>query len=251
MKVLIIEDERHTANRLASLLHRYDITIVIAGVLGSVRESVDWLKTNERPDLIFQDIQLNDGNCFEIYEQVRVETPVIFTTAYSEFALKSFEVNSIAYLVKPYDFGDITSALEKFRAVREYFLPPETDLLKELLASHKKTNKKRFLVKTGDRYQSINAADVAWFVFDEGVTFAFTFAKKRYPLNYSIDQLSALLAPDDFFRINRKYVISFRIIGAIHSWFGSRLKVETTPPTPEELVVSRERVSNFKRWLDR
>lgn len=251
MKVLLFEDEKHTATRLINLLKKYDSTIVIDQVISSVKEGIKWLNENDHPDLIFQDIILNDGNCFEIFEKVQVKAPIIFTTAFSEYALQSFKTNSIDYLVKPYDFEDIKKALDKYKNLKEMFVLPENEVLKKIIFPEKQVTKKRFLVKIGDRYRSVKSEDIAWFMFDEGLTFAYTFENSRFPVNYSIDLISAQLDPDVFFKINRKYVLNFECIRNIHTWFNSRLKLEIVPVPAEEIIVSRERVKDFKLWLDR
>jgi two-component system, LytTR family, response regulator LytT len=251
MNVLIFEDEKHTANRLIQLLKEYDQEIKIIDIIGSVQKGIAWLKKNPAPDLIFQDILLNDGNCFEIYETIKINAPVIFTTAFNEYALRSFKVNSIDYLVKPYDFNDIREALDKYKNFREMFIPPESELLKKIMSPEKQDIKKRFLVKIGDRYQSVKCEDIAWFVFDDGLTFAYTFKNTRFPVNFSIDQISALLDQDQFFQINRKYVLNFECIRNIHTYFNNRLKLEIIPCPGEDVIVSRERTRDFKIWLDR
>lgn len=251
MKILIFEDEKHTATRLIQLLKKYDNTIEVMEVLGSVQNGIKWFNNNPSPDLIFQDILLNDGNCFEIYEKVKVSAPIIFTTAFNEYALQSFKVNSIDYLVKPYDYPDIKKALDKFQSLKETFLLPDKELLKSIFLSNKPEIKKRFLVKIGDRFRSVKTEDIAWFMFDEGITFAFTFENIRFPINYSIDQLSLRIDPDSFFQVNRKFVINFESIRNIHTWFNSRLKLEIDPKPKEDIIVSRERVKDFKLWLDR
>uniref|UniRef100_UPI003217850B LytR/AlgR family response regulator transcription factor n=1 Tax=uncultured Draconibacterium sp. TaxID=1573823 RepID=UPI003217850B len=251
MKVLLFEDEKYTANRLIQLLKKYSSEIEVLQVIGSVEQGIEWYNNNPAPDLVFQDILLNDGNCFEIFDKVKINVPVIFTTAYNEYALKSFKVNSIDYIVKPYDYQDIKDALDKFENLREVFLLPEKELLKDIITQQTPQVKKRFLVKIGDRYRSVKSADIAWFMFDEGVTMAYTFNDARFPVNYSIDQLSTLLDQDDFYRVNRKYILNFESIQNIHSWFNSRLKLDILPRPEEDLIVSRERVRDFKLWLDR
>lgn len=182
---------------------------------------------------------------------MKIDSPVIFTTAYNEFALQSFRLNSIDYIVKPYDFQDIKRALDKFKNVKEMFVIPENELLKNIVQSKNPEVKKRFLVKLGDKFSSVKSEDIAWFIYDEGITFAFTFENTRFPVNYSIDQLSELLNADNFFQINRKYVVNFESIRNIHFWFNSRLKLEIVPKPEEDIIVSRERVKDFKAWLDR
>lgn len=251
MNVLIFEDEKHTATRLIQLLKKYDSKINIVEVIGSVQQGIEWYQNNPFPDLVFQDILLNDGNCFEIFERIKMNVPVIFTTAYNEFALQSFQLNSIDYIVKPYDFQDIKKALDKFKKFREMFLLPENELLKNIVQAKTPKIKKRFLVKLGDKYRSVKSEDIAWFMYDEGVTFAFTFENTRFPVNHSIDQLSEALDSDNFFQINRKYVLNIESIRNIHSYFNSRLKLEIVPKPSEDIIVSRKRVKDFKGWLDR
>ena len=251
MNVLIFEDEKHTALRLIQLLGKYDSKIKVLDVIGSVKQGIQWYRNNTFPDLVFQDILLNDGDCFEIFDEVKVKSPIIFTTAYNEFALRSFKVNSIDYIVKPYDYKDVKEALDKFRNFREMFLLPENELAKQIVFPEKPEIKKRFLVKLGDRYRSIKSEDIAWFVYDDGLTFAITFEKTRFPLNYSIDQLSALLDPALFFQVNRKYLLNIESIRNIHTWFNSRFKIELIPNSEEDIIVSRERAKDFKLWLDR
>lgn len=251
MNVLIFEDEKHTATRLIQLLKKYDSDINVLDVIGSVQQAIQWYRNNPFPDLIFQDILLNDGNCFEIFEKINVDIPVIFTTAYNEFALQSFKLNSIDYIVKPYDYQDIKKALDKFINFKEMFVMPENELLKSLVQNKNPEIKKRFLVKLGDRFHSVKSEDIAWFMFDDGVTFAYTFKNARFPVNHSIDQLSVVLDSHSFFQINRKYVLNFESIRNIHAYFNSRLKLEIVPKPEKDIVVSRERVKDFKNWLDR
>ncbi len=250
MNVLIFEDEKHTALRLIQLLKKYDKKINVLEVISSVREGILWYKENPFPDLIFQDILLNDGNCFEIFDEIEVKAPVIFTTAYNEYALRSFKVNSIDYIVKPYDYKDIKMALGRFRNFREMFLPPENDLLKKIVFPDKPEIKQRFLVKLGDRYRSVKSEEIAWFFYDDGVTFAVTFVNTRHPVSYSIEQLAKLLDSHVFFQTNRKYIVNIGSIRNIHSWFNSRFKIEIEPKSHEEIIVSRDRAKDFKLWLD-
>lgn len=251
MNVLIFEDEKHSAQRLVQLLQKYDARIQVLDVIGSVKEGIQWYRSHPKPDLVFQDIVLNDGNCFEIFNEVRVDVPIIFTTAFNDFALRSFKVNSIDYIVKPYDYEDIKTAIDKYKNFRELFFVPEKELLKQILFSEKPEIKKRFLVKIGDRYRSLKSAEIARFEYDDGLTFAITFDNTRFPVNYSIDQLSQALDNELFFQINRKYIVNSECIRNIHTWFGSRFKLELNPKASEDIIVSRERAKDFKTWLDR
>lgn len=251
MNILIFEDEKPTAIRLSSLLSEIDNTIKIVGNIGSVKEGIQWFRKNEMPDLIFQDIILSDGNCFEIFDAVELTVPIIFTTAFSEYALRSFQVNSIDYLIKPYDIKDIQKALLKLKKFEGAFQPPEKKLLEEILNKTSYTPKRRFLIKSGDNYNSIKSSDIAYFVSEDGVTVATLFDKRKHIVDYTIAELSEQMDSSDFFQINRKIIINIESVIKIHSWFNSRLKVEINLPMDEEIIVSRERVKSFKEWLDR
>lgn len=250
MNVLIFEDENPTAKRLVSLLAGIDESINIVGIIGSVAEGIKWYNENPMPDLVFQDIILGDGNCFEIFDSVQVTAPVIFTTAYSQYAIKSFQVNSIAYIIKPYDIKDIKAALDKFNRIKGSFVPPEKELLREILKSKTVAPKKRFLIKIGDNFITVHSQDIAYLISEDGVTFATLFSRERYIVNYSIVELANKMDPAEFFQINRKMIVNIKSVKKINSWFNSRLKLTLNPPAEEDTVVSRERTSGFKEWLD-
>ncbi len=249
MRILIIEDEIHTATRLKQLILEYNQDYVIVATLSSVDSSIDWLRENDFPDLIFQDIQLKDGSCFEIYKAVEVKAPVIFTTAYSEYALKSFEVNSIGYLIKPYDFADIKRVLDKFRDFSSLFQIPQYENLKEIVSAKSTFPKRRFLIRTGDTYTAVNSSQIAYIVSDWGLSTAYTFDGEKYGLDQSLTQLAEQLDGSEFFRISRNCIVNSRSIQKISRWFNSRLKLQLNPKRTEEVVVSRERVKEFKSWL--
>ncbi len=250
MNVLIFEDEKPTALRLASLLTNIDASIKIVGTIGSVQAGIKWYKENPMPDIVFQDIQLSDGNCFEIFDAVEVAIPVIFTTAFSEYAIKSFQVNSIDYIIKPYDIKDLKSALDKFRKLKGAFHPPEKGLLEEILKKKTFTPKKRFLVKMGDNFLPISSDDIAYLISEEGLTFATLFNKERYIVNYSIVELAKQMDASSFYQINRKMIVNVKSVKKMSSWFNSRFSLTLNPPTSEDVVVSRERAGGFKEWLD-
>jgi DNA-binding LytR/AlgR family response regulator len=249
MNILIIEDEIFTANRLRQLVLEYDKSIEILASLTSVATAIEWLGSHQPPDLILQDIQLSDGTCFDIYEAIPINSPVIFTTAYNEYALKSFEVNSIDYLVKPYDFNDIKRVLEKFRNFSSIFQTAKIDDLKDLGETKKVLPRIRFLVRIGDHYKIIPTSEIAYFISDGGLSFACLFDGKKYPLDQSLSELSDELDENDFFRINRNCIVNSKSIQKISSWFNSRLQLEIHPNPEVEIIVSRERVREFKTWL--
>ena len=250
MRVLIFEDEKHTAIRLKNLLAEIDDSIEIVDIISSVEEGVKWYNENEMPDLVFQDIILTDGDCFDIFDIVKVTAPVVFTTAFSDYAIRSFQVNSIHYIVKPYDKNDLILALEKLKNLKSTFVISEKSLLKELILKDKVTYKKRFLIKSGDNYLTINSDDIAYIISEDGLTFATLFNEKKYIIDYSIVDLSKQMDSSQFFQINRKLIINIKSVKTISSWFNSRLKVKIFPSLNSEIFVSRERVKNFKEWLD-
>jgi len=250
MNVLIFEDEKHTAIRLSNLLREADNSIEIIKIIGSVKTGISWLKENEMPDLIFQDIILSDGSCFDIFGAVELNVPIIFTTAFSEYALQSFQVNSIDYLLKPYDIEDIKRALLKLKKFKGAFHPPDKKLLEEVLY-RTTTPKKRFLIKTGDSYKTINSSDIAFLESEDGVTFATLFNKQKYIVDYSIADLSKQMDASSFFQINRKIIVNIESVEKINSWFNSRLKIKINPSMDDDIIVSRERVKSFKQWLNR
>jgi len=252
MNVLIFEDEKHTAIHLSDLLMRSDPNIKILDIIGSVKEGIHWFKNNELPDLIFQDIILSDGNCFEIFEAVELSSvPIIFTTAFSEYALRSFQVNSIDYILKPYDIKDVKRSLDKLKKFKGIFHLPDKKLLDEILNKKTVVPKQRFLIKRGDSYQTINSLDIAFFESEDGITFATLFNNQKNIVDVSISELSKQIDAYKFFQINRKVIINIESLGKMSNWFNSRLKIKIIPPMDNDFIVSRERVKSFKQWLDK
>lgn len=250
MKILICEDEKPTADRLVKLLQKYDNSIEVLAVLNSVEKTLDWFSKNRQPDLIFQDIELSDGNCFRIFEKLEISSPIIFTTAYGDYALKSFSQNSIDYLVKPYDFSDIKKAMDKFRKLKSSFQLPDKNILEKILNNASK--KSRLLVKLGDFYKTIQTEEVAYVVSEEGLSVAYLFNGEKHLLDISLNELMNELDEKLFFRINRSMIIQFRSIQSIQQWFSGRLKLELIPAVKDnEVIVSRNRAAEFKEWLGR
>ena len=253
MKILIIEDEKPAAKRLTKLINQFRPDCMILEVLDSVEGAIEWLETFKSPDLIFMDIQLADGLSFEIFNQTEITSPIIFTTAYDEYALQAFKVNSIDYLLKPIDPDDLEKALMQYAKYHENNHPTnDTASIAQLLQTFaKKEYKERFLIKTGQQLTYLPVENIAYFYSDDGLIFASQKNGKRHNLDYTLDQLTAILNPDDFFRINRKIVIHLQAIQKIHTYFNSRLKLKLIPATELETIVSRDRVSDFKKWLDK
>jgi DNA-binding LytR/AlgR family response regulator len=251
MKLLIIEDEKPAVKKLVSLLNKIDSTIIIAGVLESVEASINWLNDNPAPDLILMDIRLEDGICFEIFETINVKTPVIFTTAYDEYAIKAFKINSVDYLLKPVDENSLKNALDKFRLLH-FDKNRDMDNIRPLLEEFSRQYKSRFLVKIGEHYKSIAANDICYFYIIEKNTFLKTAEGKTYNIDFSLEQIQNIVDPAKFFRINRKYIVNADRISDIVSYYSNRLLLKlVNEQKNEELVVSREKVTAFKKWMDR
>jgi len=249
MNCLIVEDEKVAAERLSGLIKKYDPTIDITGIVQSVKNAVQWLNTHQAPDLIFMDIQLADGLSFEIFEQTIVKTPVIFTTAYDEYALKAFKVNSIDYLLKPVDLNELKNAIDKFK---EKNLPEEipAQVFDNIMYSLTKKYKNKFVIKVGEHIKVFTTEDVQCFYSIVKNTFLQNNSGRDYGISYSLDQLEDLLDPSRFFRINRKFIVSFSAISDIVSYSNSRLLVRLNSNDSNDLIVSREKVQDFKKWLE-
>jgi two-component system, LytTR family, response regulator len=252
MNVLIVENEKPAAERLQKLLKKTDESLTIAGVTETVEETVNWLLGNPAPDLILMDIQLDDGICFELFDTIKVETPVIFTTAYSEYALQAFRVNSVDYLLKPVQEEALTQAIEKYR---NYHSNLHGETLKQLLSELNRQFRNRFLIKIGSHFRSVEVKDVCFFHIVERSVFLRTFSGKEYPVEASLDYIQKSLDPERFFRINRNCLLNIDAISDIISYSSSRLQIKLTekisPPDESYLVVSREKVSLFKQWIDK
>ncbi|MEM0992857.1 MAG: LytTR family DNA-binding domain-containing protein [Bacteroidota bacterium] len=253
MKIVIVEDEQLALEHLELLLQRYDPSIQIVTKLASVKAAVQWFEQQTPIDLAFFDIQLADGSSFEILEQVAIACPIIFATAYQEYTLKAFKSNGIDYILKPYDFEEIEKAMTKYEQLKSSFkAQPDQQLqsIKAALQSLQSDYKKRFLVKSASQLISIKTKDISYFYHESKIVWFKHQNNKKYAVDYTLEQLQQILNPKQFFRINRKYFISIDSIEKVVSYSNSRLKLELIPPTTEEIIVSRERVNDFKLWLD-
>ncbi len=250
MRILIIEDERPAAARLIKLLQAHFPTAELIGNLDTVSRAVRWFAENTAPDLIFCDIQLADGISFEIFEQVKIKVPIVFTTAFDQFAIKAFQVNAIDYLLKPIDPSDLERAVEKFNTHKT---PSNLDLelLKNLIQSPSKVFKSRFLVRFGEKIQSVPLEDIAFFYSEERVTFLQTHAGKKYVLDSTLELIDSQIDPMVFFRLNRKYLSHIDAIEEVLTYSNSRLKVKLKNSSDNDILISREKVGEFKDWLDR
>ena len=251
MRVLIVEDEKLAADRLEELLKEIDGSIVVEARLMSVESSVSWLR-DHKPELAFLDIQLSDGLSFSIFDEVEVTCPIIFTTAYDQYAIKAFKVNSVDYLLKPIRTDELRASLQKYRSLHA---GPRLDL-EELVRAMRGSDagfKKRFLVQFGEKIRKVQTEEVAFFYAMEKSVFLATFDNKTYPVDFTLDKLAEVMDPEKFFRINRQMMISFDAIRNMIPYSRSRIKIELHPPEPAsvEALVSVERAAAFKRWMDK
>lgn len=253
MKVLIIEDEPQAAQRLETLLRSAAPGIEILSILDSVKSSVAWLKSNQRPTLIFMDIQLADGLSFEIFEKTEVLAPVIFTTAFDEYALKAFKVNSIDYILKPFDKEELQQALKKFNHLTPNSSSPAGMMegIEYAMQMLTKKYKQRFVLKVGEHLKSVEVSEVLFFFSLEKTTFCQTRDGRKHILDFTLDQLEGLLDPQRFFRINRKYIVAVDSLHDMVNYTNSRLRLVLKTSDDKDVIVARERVQEFKEWLDR
>lgn len=258
MNVVIIEDENLTAKRLESLLHKYDPAINVLARIPSVAEAVVWFgQPDQSVDLVFMDIHLEDDLGFRIFEQANLTTPVVFTTAYDEYMIQAFKVNSIDYLLKPINYDELVAAIEKFKALKKQFAsgsvtPPTPDLetLLNLIGKPRSTDyKERFMITVGTKIRSIEAADVAYFYLEEKIVFLVTKDGLSLPVDYSLDKLTQLLSPRRFFRISRQFLVSLPAIQTIHAFSAGKLKLDLLPKSRHDVFVSGDRMTEFKEWL--
>ncbi len=253
MQILIIEDEQLAAERMAELLNLYDKTIEIVNTLGSIQDTVLWLTSNPQPDLIFMDIQLADGLCFDIFDRATLECPVIFTTAYQKYAIKAFKVNSVDYLLKPIDFSELKNAIEKFhKRFRHINKSPviHAGIIQNVRKMLTSPYKNRFIIKIGGHLKSIPTDEILYFFSLEKTTNIYTSDSRRFIIDYSLGHLMGLLDNEKFFRINRKNIINRYAISDIVVYSKSRLKVKLINQGEGDLIVSRDKVNAFKKWLD-
>lgn len=250
MKVLIIEDERPASQKLVRLLEEIDESIVVVDIIESVEKATNWLLLNPHPDLIFMDIQLQDGTCFEIFENCSIKTPIVFTTAYDEFSLKAFKVNSVDYLLKPIVPDELKNAIEKFKSVHS----PKADLTKieTIINQLQNKTKERFFIKIGEHYRSVLVSDINCFYIKERCNFINVDKGKNYAVDYSLDKIEQMIDSKMFFRVSRNFLINFSAIQDIIVYSSNRLKIVLANWTEkDEILVSRERVADFKNWMDR
>jgi DNA-binding LytR/AlgR family response regulator len=254
MKVIIIEDEVPAAEKLERYLHKYDATIAVVGIFNSVKTSVEWLQAHQdETELIFMDIQLIDGISFQIFQQVKVRKPVIFTTAFNEFALDAFKVNSIDYLLKPLTFTDLSAALKKLESLREQLQasPAQRERIERAFSNVRpKEYKTRFMVKLGEHIRSITTDQIGLFFADGRDVYLITNQGRKFIIDYTLEALEEILDPRTFFRINRTFILPINAIKDVLVYSNSRLKITINTEFDREIIVSREKVPDFKAWFD-
>ncbi len=248
---LIIEDEKPALDYLQTILTDNYPDIRIIGVAPSVTSGVDWFNNNKMPDLVFMDIQLSDGLSFEIFDSVKINCPIIFTTAYEEYAIKAFKVNGVDYLLKPIKLKELDFAVHQYKKMKSSYLEEDRYFKLDSIAKMLSGNfKKRFVVHIGARIKFIQSEDIVAFYSLEKATYIHTVEGSSYPIDYSLDQLEELLDPTKFFRINRKYIVSINQIKDVLVYSQRKLKVNLFKLESDDLTVSRNRISDFKKWLE-
>jgi len=257
MKIIIVEDEDLAVKKLQKTLTAVDQEADVVGIADSIKGTVEWLQQNPSPDLILMDIELADGQSFEIFNLAEIKSPVIFTTSYDEYALKAFKVNSIDYLLKPVQKDELAAALNKFRQMKKNYNAQESaggvnldSILKELQQKlQPKEYRKRFLVKHAQKLVSIEIDDIGYFFSDGRLNFFKTIDNRKFVVDYTMDELEDMLDPEKYFRISRSFYVSAASIDKIDDYFGNRLILQLRPAVDKEALVSREKVTDFKNWL--
>lgn len=253
MNVLILEDESLSAQRAKTLLQEHDPTISILETIDSVEDATEWLSCNPEPDLMLVDIHLSDGLSFDLFKKVQIKSPVIFTTAYDQYAIQAFKMNSIDYLLKPLDKSELGFALGKFNSLsqeRKSLLTVEIQRIMQTFQASNKKYKNRFLVKSGDNIQFKNTDEIAYFFADDKITYLVSNEGRRFIVDYKLEQLEDLLDPQFFFRLNRKFVIRIDAVQKVKPLMNSRLQIFLKPNFEQEIFVSKDKTSEFKTWLD-
>lgn len=258
MNVVIVEDESLSIQRLETLLKEYDPSIEVIGLIPSVAKAIQWFQDQppaNLPDLVFMDIHLEDGSAFRIIEKVNLKIPIIFTTAYNTYAIQAFKANSIDYLLKPIDEEELAAAIDKFKWTQQKQETADSEqsnwstLLSWREGSGKVTFKDRFMVTVGPKVKSIEVAQISYFFYEDKTTYLTTKDGQNLVVEYSLDKIASLLNPHKFFRVNRAYLVSLASIESIHSYSGSKFKLDLQPSSRHEVFVSPDRLSDFKTWL--
>lgn len=255
MKLLIVEDEQLLVRQLIKLISKIEPDAEIAGQTTSISETVDWLQSHANPDLVLMDIELADGQCFEIFNRIQLKSPVIFTTAYDEYALQAFKVNSIDYILKPVKEAELAAAFNKWKLRRQpqqrtASMPDIYQMVQDMMGRYTEPKyRDRFLVKQGQKMIPVKLEDIAFFNARNTLNFLNTKSRQKFPVNYTLDQVEEFIPPDRFFRANRQFILAHDSISAIHPWFNGKLKVDLLYPADENIIISREKAASFKEWM--
>ena len=258
MKIALIEDEEIATKRLKQLLVEFDKRLEVVAILESIHSAVNWFNANPHPDLIFLDIQLADGISFDIFDQVEINSPIIFITAYDEYAIKAFQLNSIDYLLKPVDYEELEKAMNKFEKMKDALnkgTGNETsaytiEAIRKILNTKEDSFKERFIVKLGEHIYPVNSSEVIFFSSKGGLNYLYT-KKRKFLIDYSLDKIEKMVDPRYFFRVSRNHIIRINAIKELIRYSTSRFKIKIFFETDEDIMVSRDRVAEFKRWLDK
>jgi two-component system LytT family response regulator len=253
MNVIIVEDERSAIDNMLALLQEIDPDIKVLACLKSIEESLLWINNNPSPELAFFDIQLADGSSFEIFEKTVVKFPVVFTTAYSEYTLKAFKVNSIDYILKPIRKKDLEFAIQKYKSLSETFTTSNSEFLNTLKLLSKQLSpqyKRTILVKTYDGFIPVLASDIAYFFIENEIIYCITFGKRKFTIPEKLEAIEKQLSPEDFFRANRQFILSKKSIVEASNYFGGRLSVKLNPSINKQLLISKSQTKPFKKWLE-
>jgi two-component system, LytTR family, response regulator LytT len=250
MRIVIIEDEKLTAANLAETIATVVPGAQVEAILSSVKSALSWFQLHEKPDLIFSDIQLGDGLCFDIFKTISVHAPVIFCTAYDEYALKAFEANGIDYILKPFDKSSIEEAFKKYNALKNSFSGSiaNLDQIIQFIENKRKQTAASVLVYKQDKIIPVRFEEIALFFVDNEITRLITFDHKTYSINKTMENVE-VISPDTFFRVNRQFLIQFRAIKEASQYFGRKLSLSLTIPFPETITVSKNKVPDFLSWL--
>ena len=251
LKILIMEDEKPALALLEKMLAQTINNFTIIGRCDSIESSVTFLKKHQDIDLIFMDIHLGDGNSFDIFLQIQIDTPIIFTTAFDMYAIKAFELNSIDYLLKPIKKEDLTRSIEKFYKSKKHLQQFDIQYLSSIISNRSNIYKERFLVYIGNNIKAIMTSDIAYFYSLDSATYLVTHNGNTYDVNMSLEQLIGVLDPQIFFRVNRQYIVAFSAIDKIQLLSTNRIKIVLLPPTDKEILVSSNKNQLFKEWLNR
>jgi two-component system, LytTR family, response regulator LytT len=256
MKLLIIEDEIPAQRLLQKMISEVKKNIEIVGCVGSVKAAVEWFKKNEQPDVVLLDIQLSDGISFNIFKEVNVESMIIFTTAFDEYVLQAFKVNSIDYILKPFDTDDLNKAFEKYELFNRKFIKEKNgtvnyDEIVSAIKNSKQEYRSRFLIQSGEHFYKLQVKDISYFYSSNKITFAVTFESREIPLDLSLEKLQEQLDPKQYFKINRQYIVNIDAILKVHTFFDGKLVVTTHPALKEKIIVGKDKAAEFKRWIDK